>query len=313
MTRRFRRTLNGLLGSRARSKAYAGLPFDPDDLERRLVWIFGSAGTSSTWLLQELCRPLRLDAAKPLGFEVNDGSTAGVQTLPIEDFQVTTHVAPMLGVPVERDGRLVPATLNNYLGVKPAYAFARDYSEVWGAAMRRLILVRANALETMAAREGPALARSPSILIEDPGGYATDVIMSLFPRARLVCLVRDGREALGENTSEAPSGGERESPPEVEARAKLWACAADAMTVAYGSHAPARRRIVRHEDLVADPASCIASLRDWLGLPALDRAPSPMPDQSTVPAPVWRELADTERTAAAEIMRPRLSALGYEW
>jgi Sulfotransferase family len=203
----------------------------------------------------------------------------------------------MLGVPVEADGRLLPATLNNYLGVKPAYAFARDYREVWQPAMRRLILVRAHALQAMAGRDGLALAPSPSILIADSGGYAADVIVSLFPRARLLCLIRDGRDTVITD----------------EAAARDWACTADAMTHAYQGHAPALRRMVRYEDLIADPASCIASLRAWLGVAAPTRTPAPIPEPTTVTSAAWDEdLSDAERAAAAEIMAPRLTALGYE-
>jgi hypothetical protein len=295
MTRRIRRAFGGLVGKRRRHQAYyAGLPFDPDELEGRLVWIFGSPATPSRWLLQELCRPVRLDQSAPMGFDADDGSAA-VEALPIEDFAVSTHISPMLGVPVERDGRLVPATLNNYLGVKPAYAFARDYGDVWQPAMRRLILVRANAVQAMAGRDGLALADPPSILIADSGGYVADVIMSLFPRARLLCLVRDGRETTAAATP------------------LVWACTADALTHAYEAHPQALRRMVRYEDLTADPVSCVASLRAWLGVAAPAQAPAPIPEPATpASAPRGEHQSEAERAAAAEIMQPRLTALGYQ-
>jgi hypothetical protein len=312
-SRRIRRAFHRLLGKRGQAQAYAGLPFEPDDLERRLVWVFGSRATPSRWLLQELCQPLRLDASKPLGFAAEDESIA-VEALPIEDFLVTTHIAPMLGVPVEAEGRLLPATLNNYLGVKPAYAFARDYREVWQPAMRRLILVRAHALQAMAGRDGLALAPSPRILIADSGGYAADLIMSFFPRARLLCLVHDGRETVRMDVDGAPPGAERgRLRAAAEATARDWACTADAMTHAYQAHAPALRRMVRYEDLIADPASCIASLRAWLGVAASARTPAPIPEPAAVASAAWDEvLSDAERAAAAEIMEPRLTGLGYE-
>jgi hypothetical protein len=309
MRRRIGRGFQGLLGRRGRAEACARLPFDPDDLERRLLWIFGLPGTPTAWLLQALCRPLRMDASKPLGFEVDDPSTA-VEALPVEDFHVTTHIAPMLGVPVERGGRLVPATLNNYLGIKPAYAFARGYRDVWAPAMRRLILVRAHALQVLAAREGVALVEPRRVLITEPGAYATDLIMSLFPRSRLLCLVRDGRDTVAMDVERGPRRDDGERLESVASTARDWACTADAIAHGFRSHPRRLRRMVRFEELMADPAACVASIRAWLGFTAPDLAPPPMPERSV--ANGCGQLSDAEREAVGDVMGSRLTALGYD-
>lgn len=297
MTPRIRRALDELLGRRGRrTEVDAGLPFDPGELERRLVWIFGSQATPARWLLQELCRPLRLDDSTPWGFDAGDISSAA-RALPIDDPKITTHLSPAFGVPVERDGRLVPATLNNYLGVKPAYVFARDYRDVWGPAIRRLILVRAYALQTTAQRQGLAVADSPTIMIADSGGYATDVLMSLFERSRLICLVRDGRDTVRADVDGGVS-------------ALDWACTADAILHGYRRHPSRLRRMVRYEELIAEPAASVASLREWLGLEPPTGAPAPLDEPS--PPGEWRELPDEDQQAAREVMGSRLTALGYE-
>jgi hypothetical protein len=44
-----------------------------DEIERRLVWMFGSPRTGSTWLLEMLAHPLILEAREPLGFRPPEG------------------------------------------------------------------------------------------------------------------------------------------------------------------------------------------------------------------------------------------------
>src|SRR6476659_10016380 len=166
---------NGTPGFQRTTKA--GLPFDPDELESRLVWIFGSPRTGSTWLLEQLCDPLRPDDSQPMGFAAPDRrGAAPFDALPVNEFRVSSHIAPELGDPVEVDGRLLPATLNNYLGKKPAYVFARDYEQVWRPAVRRLVLVRLFAVQAMAARAGVPLVASPTMFIKEVNGsYAADL------------------------------------------------------------------------------------------------------------------------------------------
>ena len=55
--------------------------------------------------------------------------------------------------------RYVPATLNNYVGEFPGYVFSDSYEDVWKPELRRLVLVRLNAV----------LERAPAG--RDPAGY----------------------------------------------------------------------------------------------------------------------------------------------
>jgi hypothetical protein len=42
--------------------------FDDEELESKLVWIFGSPRTGSTWLVEMLCHPLKVDHESSVGF-----------------------------------------------------------------------------------------------------------------------------------------------------------------------------------------------------------------------------------------------------
>ncbi len=330
---------------RRSASAGAGLPFDPDELEGRLVWIFGSPRTGSTWLLEQLCHPLRPDDSQPTGFAAIDrGEATPFDAVPVNEFAVSLHIAPAFGDPIDVDGRLLPATLNNYLGKKPAYVFARDYEQVWRPAVRRLVLVRLFAVQAMAARAGLRLAASPTMLIKEVNGsHAADLVMSLFPRSRMLFLIRDGRDVvdsriqavreggwLARQQGQAQFKGDEERLQWARKAMREWACAIDASTVAYEAHARRLRRMVRYEDLIRDTTGCIGSLFEWL---ALRREPerverlvaahsfSALPEKRrgalkkrrAARPGLWREnLTDAEKAAAEEIMGSRLAQLGYE-
>jgi hypothetical protein len=342
LTRKRISTTNGTPGFQRAARV--GLPFDPDELESRLVWIFGSPRTGSTWLLKQLCHPLRPDDTQSAGFAaINRPGATRFDALPVNEFRVSSHIAPELGDPVEVDGRLLPATLNNYLADKPAYVFARDYEEVWRPAVRRLVLVRLFAVQAMATRAGARLADSPIMFIKEVNGsHVADLMMSMFPRSRLLFLIRDGRDVVDSRMHAVREGGwlarqvqaqfdgDEERAQWAERAMREWACAVDATASAYRSHPRRRRRMVRYEDLIGDTEGCLGSLFDWLGLPrepervkrlvaahSFSALPAdsrgPLSRQRAASPGLWREnLTDAEKASATEIMGSRLVELGYE-
>ena len=330
---------------RRSAESDAGLPFDPDELGARS---FGSSdrrepeapGCSSSCATP--CGRTTPSRRVLRGWPAQ--RLAPIDALPVNEFRVSIHLAPALGDPIDVDGRLLPATLNNYLDRdKPAYLFARDYEQVWRPAMRRLVLVRLFAVQAMAAREGLPLAASPTIFIKEVNGsHAADLVMSMFPRSRLLFLIRDGRDVVDSRMHavreggwlaeqvEAQFKGDEERLRWVKKAMREWACGVDATTSAYQAHPERLRRMVRYEDLIGDTASCIGSLFEWLGLrreperverivaahsfTALPEERRGASKQRRAARPgLWREnLTDAEKAAAAEIMGSRLVELGYE-
>ena len=82
----------------------AGLSFDDDAFESRLVWIFGSTRSGSTWLLNLLCHPLEVGPDDGLGFslpaEAPDGSV--IDALPVNEFLLGHHLLPEPATPSRR-------------------------------------------------------------------------------------------------------------------------------------------------------------------------------------------------------------------
>jgi hypothetical protein len=318
----------------------AGLPFDDAELESRIVWIWGSPRTGSTWLLRQICHPAQLDPGLPLGFGLPPGFADELRAVPYDEFVISSHTAPTTG---GRPGRVgdayLPESLNSFAENRNSYAFAERFADVWGPELRRLILVRLGATLDRASGLGVALAQSPLLVIKEVNGsQAADRVMRLFPRSRLLFLVRDGRDVI--DSLVHAYGSWMDAPPQLQKpEGRLawvrdacldWASKIDIVRFAFEFHPPELRLELRYEDLLADTGPRIKALFEWLGLPAdrerveeivaahsfqripADKRGATKPERFAQPG-LWRKnLSVEEQAVAAEIMGPRLAALGYE-
>ena len=75
-------------GPRGGYSATAGLHFDDEEFESRIVWIWTMARSGSTWLLQMLAHPLKLDWSQdsedPLGFLAPPTWQGTVDAIPVD-------------------------------------------------------------------------------------------------------------------------------------------------------------------------------------------------------------------------------------
>jgi Sulfotransferase family len=328
----------------------AGLPFDDEDLESRLVWIFGSPRSGSTWLLEMLCDPFRVDPDRPLGFRWGPRWQGLARALPVNEFGIGGHLAPRMpedpDPTIEVDGEILPRTQPRINGYFSSYAFSTAFADVWRPEARRLTLVRLQAVIDRAREAGLNLPGDDTLLVikEVNGSHAADLVLSLFPRSRVIFLVRDGRDVLDSILDAHGPGGwlerlewRRASFDTADQRAAfvhrnalLWRGRMTACSRAFAAHAPELRFKLRYEDLLADTQVQLAELASWLGLPSgpkriaaiaetHDFAKIPeggrgpgMIARSATPG-AWREgLTPEEQETAAQIMGSMLAELGYE-
>jgi hypothetical protein len=324
------------------SKSTPGPAFDDDAFESRLVWIFGSTRSGSTWLLRLLCHPLTLEREDPLGFSLPAAARGGprVDALPVNEFLLGHHLAPRTGDPIKRaDGQYVPATVNLFWSSSPHYAMSTEFEDVWRPELRRLALVRLHAVLERAATRFP-LADDPAVVIKDVGtSHAAQMTMSLLPRSRLLFMVRDGRDVIDSLLHAAQPGGwfaritkplvssDEDRLEYVREKATDWACWTDSCQRAWAAHPPALRRMVRYEELLAEPVGELGALCRWLGLErdsaSLEAAvrehafganepTGPLEFARAASPGLWREnLSSEEQRIAEEIMGERLADLGY--
>ena len=118
--------------------------------------------------------------------------------------------------------------------------------------------------------------------------FRIDDILSLYPRAKVACMVRDPRAVVASYRDWRYQGGlPAEGNPDYEAAiaadedrsrrsyhiviaTMMWKAAVNSAAGALARHGPDRVRVVRYEDVVADPHEVLGELCGWLGIPFED-------------------------------------------
>jgi hypothetical protein len=291
-------------------------------VESRVIWLFGSPRSGSTWVRQM--------AAEHPAIEVMDEPTIGY------------HLSPFLSnEPGYRpeDLDLGTFTLRRVVAGNPNRFFAAKYEDVWLPALRRMLNDRLFAhLEREAS---PAAARRQLLLVKEPNGsQSADVIMRAQPTARLLFLLRDGRDVVdSELASFAVGGWQERSFPHMrgvdEAQrlnfvihsAHWWLWRTQVVEAAFAEHR-GPKLLLRYEDMLREPQRHLGELFEWLGVPlepadvaaiadhhAFARLPDRGADRqnrSATPG-AWREnLGSDARAALEDILGAKLRELGYE-
>jgi Sulfotransferase family len=291
------------------------------DLESRLVWQFGSPRSGSSWLLQMLGdHPLILPINEPLiGYHLSPFIANDPGYRP-EDLDVDTF------------------TLRRTMGDDPDRFFAESFSDVWMPGLRRLLNERFGAHLARFAEGSPD--ETILVLKEPNGSQSADVIMRAQPRARLLFLLRDGRDVVDSTLASLLVGGwgqrahrnmrgvsESERLDVVTRLAYQWLWQTEVVEIAFAQHR-GPKQILRYEDLLREPERHVGEVFDWLGLPleqaqvtdlvkrfAFEGVRERGPDRfhrSATPG-AWREnLRPEEQVAVGKVLAAKLRELGYE-
>lgn len=304
-------------GARVRPSRGAG----ETEVESRVVWFFGSPRSGSTWLALML-------REHPLIAPMNE---------PLIGYHLSPFLSNEPGYRAE-DLDLGTFTIRRVMDDDPHRFFAEPLSEVWVPGLRRLLNDRLAAHLARLA-EGPP--SETIVLVKEPNGsQSADVIMRAQPRARLLFLLRDGRDVVDSELASAAAGGwqprhfphmrgvgEAERLGFVTRSAYQWLWRTEVVEAAFANHR-GPKHMVRYEHLLREPERHLAAILDWLGLPlkpaevsdlvarfAFEEIPSRGPThffRSATPG-AWREnLRPEERSVVEEILGPKLRELGYE-
>jgi Sulfotransferase family len=286
------------------------------DISDRIVWMFGSPRSGSTWLMQ-------LFAEMP-----------GVAV--IDESYIPLHLVPI--------GRTVPDGEYFETGQRardPNYFFAERYLSELKPELRGLIV---RGLERQLAELDQPTDPSWIVIKEPNGSHAADTMLSLFPESRLLFLVRDGRDVidslidamLARDSWWQKSRGSNEAKMVngrlafIRHHADLWVKRTASVQRAYAAAPESLRLKVGYEALLEDTAGGFSEMLDWLGL-SVDaetvraavekRAFSSIPAERKGPGKrarsatpgQWRtRLQPGEIELVEEIMGPKLRELGYE-
>lgn len=321
----------------------AGLHFDDRELESRLVWIWTMARSGSTWLLRMLTHPVKLidssqDPGDMVGFAVPRTWQGSVDAIPVDTTFVANHLLPLAGAADYNDD-LAPLTFSSALGLRTRanYFFSSKYEDAWRPELRRMMLVRFQRLVERTAERYDV--NSPLILLKEvAGAHAAPLIMSLFPRSKLLFLVRDGRDVVDSQTAANQPGTwlpvsgwttADERHEFVRRRARTWVGDVASIERAFDAHPAELRKMVRYEDLLAEPGQNLRTLVEWLGLNRterwLERAVEANAFESIAPEQkgpkkffrsaspgAWRKnLTADEASILETVMGDKLRQLGY--
>jgi hypothetical protein len=262
--------------------------------------------------------------------------------VPVDETYLVQHLAPLRPMPDPLPEQPAPDefVINGARRGDPSYFFSDDYADVWRPELRRLVLAR---LHAQASRVATAHTLSdPLVLIKEPNGsHGAELLMSLVPRARLVFLLRDGRDVIdslldarGGDGWVATPNMDLDDPAErlayVRRQARLWLNCTNAVQSAYAAHPEQARWMLRYEDLRTNTLETLRPLVGWLGLrrddaalrasieanafealPRRLRGPG-TPRRAATPG-LWRQnLTAAEREAVLAIIGPKLVELGYK-
>jgi hypothetical protein len=231
-------------------------------LDRRLVWIFGSPRSGSTWLLQLLAEH---DAV-----------------VPVNEPQIGNYLGPILSDygadPSSLD--LHNFTLSRRLRDDRSNIFSNDFRDVWLPAFSRMLRARFYA-HAVRYPSRVRFSRKVIVIKEPNGSQSADLIMAALPRARLLFLLRDGRDVVDSELAASLSdwmikafGLRRVSPRDrlsfVTNSAYKWLWRTEVVQRVFAEH-QGPKYLVRYEDLLHDPFNELRPLFAWLGLEVSER------------------------------------------
>jgi hypothetical protein len=283
--------------------------------ENRLAWIFGSSRSGSTWLLKML------------------SDLDGV--VPIDDPHLGHHLGVWRPIPLAWAASENPPELSTLLDLKaeePGYFFAERYREAWEGPLRQLIEARF---------EAQAEGREPdgAYVVKEPGSHVAPFLAELFPRSKVIFLLRDGRDVV-DSWLDAYSDGSWAIPggafpvskegriPLIRWLSEVWAFRSREVRKAYEARAPEDRIQIRYEELRSDPGTWVSRICEMVGVdPA--RVPEVVEAHRFEKQPStargrrrfirrarpggWREsMSRAEQKAMHQVMGKTLAEFGYE-
>jgi hypothetical protein len=287
--------------------------------ETRLAWIFGSSRSGSTWLLKML------------------SDLEGV--VPVDDPHLGHHLGVWRPIPLAWAACERPPELSTLLDLKaeePGYFFAERHRDAWWEPLRQLIAAR---FEAQAADAGIADRARAAFVVKEPGSHVAPLLVDLFPRSKLVFLLRDGRDvvdswldAYSDGSWAIPGGAfpvsEEGRIPLIKWLSAVWAYRSRAVQQAYDSRGEDDRVLIRYEDLRDRTEECLLGVCTMIGIDPgrvsevveahrFERQPRAARGRRRFIRQArpggWRDnLSDREQRAMHEAMGDALAEFGYE-
>lgn len=287
--------------------------------EKKLTWIFGSSRSGSTWLLKMLS-----------DFD---------SVVPVDDPHLGHHLGVWRPIPLAwaaAEGE--PPELTTLLDIKAdeeGYFFSQRYRESWWEPLRSLVSTR---FDAQSADYGVDPSEA-TVVVKEPGSHVAPLLRELFPEAKLIFLLRDGRDVVDswlaghQKGAWAVPGGafavsEDGRIPLIRWLSAVWAFRSRAVKRAFEQTPAANRRLVRYEELLGRTPDALADLCELIGLdgdtaaevadrhcfeqlPEARRGPRRR-ERAARPGSWQENLTTAEQAAMQEELAPALEEFGYD-
>ena len=214
----------------------------------------------------------------------------------------------------------------------PDFFFSSAYADNWLPPLRNLLLARMGAQIPL---------RAHRCIVNEPNGSdGAKIIMRALPKARMIFLIRDGRDVIDSLLDAWGRGAwleqafafeteARDRSAFIRAQAYRWVWRMQACKAAFDLHPTSNRWIVHYERLRADPLGELRALHqhfDWdvpsdlvetVDRLSFENVPSEQKGRGKVKRAaqpgLWRtSLSPDEIALCMSIMAPTLRAFGYE-
>jgi len=220
-----------------------------DEIEKKLIWIFGTPRSGSTWLGKEIL--------KREGIKVWDEPMLGAQLGAFrDDPSIYWHL--MKGEYGVKFQRIIDQD-------RPGILFNFKFENEWKESLRNLIFSRLL----------PKFGSSGynNIIIKAPNeSHASDIIMKCFPNSKLVFLIRDGRDVIDSRQAKLHNPRRGDVTENIEERkfriayfSIMWNIMINITKKAYAAHNPDLRILVKYEELRLNPIPEISRIFKFLG------------------------------------------------
>jgi len=222
---------------------------DFDEIEKKLVWVFGTPRSGSTWLAKDI---LQKENIRYL-----DESMLGAHL-------GTFRLDPGVTWSILNENHNARAIRILDVGRKEIF-FSPNFEGSWKESLRRLILGRFDGQFNF--------KKLDYLIVKAPNeSHGSDIIMKCLPKSKLIFLVRDGRDVIDSRQSKFHNPRAGTSSETLEERkfriihfAMWWNIMIETTKKAFEAHEPDLRLLVKYENLGLQPFQEIKRIYEFLG------------------------------------------------
>lgn len=259
--------------------------------------------------------------------------------VPIDDPHLGHHLGVWRPIPLAwaASEETLPelTTLMELKREEPGYFFAQRHRDSWWGPLRSLIQAR---FEAQAEEALGDFTGAPTYVVKEPGSHVAPLLAELFPRSKLIFLLRDGRDVVDSwldayrDGSWAIRGGAFPVAPDgrmalIRWLSSVWAYRTKAVLEAFRGRSAQDRVLIRYEDLRERPLYGLEAVCSMLGIDAaaageiafrhdFERLPAeaqgPLREARAASSGGWREnLSPWEQEAMHDVLGETLVRVGY--